>query len=128
TDSGTCQSTSGSTLSPGTYCSGLSLSGTVNLSPGTYYIKGGNFKVNAKAVVTAPGVTIYLSGDSRVSMNGTAKVNMSAPTSGDYSGMLFFGDRKKPGTTKNIFNGTADSALTGAIYFANQTIQFNGDF
>jgi hypothetical protein len=123
-----CQSTSGSTLSPGTYCSGLSLSGTTTLSSGTYVIEGGDFKVNANAKISGSGVTIYLKGDSRVSMNGTATVKLSAPTSGDYSGMLFYGDRDNSGTTKNIFNGTADSLLTGAIYFANQAVQFNGDF
>jgi hypothetical protein len=61
-------------------------------------------------------------------MNGTATVTLSAPTFGDYSGVLFFGDRDNDGATKNIFNGTADSLLTGAIYFANQAVQFNGDF
>jgi hypothetical protein len=91
-------------------------------------IKGGNFKINANANITGTGVTIYLTGDARVSMNGTATVKLSAPTTGDYSGMLFFGDRDNSATTKNIFNGTADSLLTGAIYFASQTVQFNGDF
>jgi hypothetical protein len=126
--SATCQSTSGSTLQPGTYCSGLSLSGTTTLSSGVYVIEGGQFKVNANAKVTGAGVTIYLKGDARVSMNGTATVKLSAPTTGDYSGVLFFSDRDNSGATKNSFNGTADSLLTGAIYAASQTISFNGNF
>jgi hypothetical protein len=125
-----CQSTSASPLQPGKYCSGLSLSGTKTLSPGVYYISGGDFRVNANASVTGAGVTIYLTGTARVSMNGTSTTKLSAPTATDnpYRGMLFFGDRSNSATTKNIFNGTADSLLTGAIYFATQTIQFNGNF
>ena len=61
-------------------------------------------------------------------MNGNATVKLSAPTSGTYAGILFFGDRSDSGATKNNFNGTASSQLTGAIYFASQTIQFLGNF
>jgi hypothetical protein len=71
---------------------------------------------------------IYLTGGARVSINGTATVKLSAATSGTYSGILFFGDRTDTAANKNSFNGTADSRLTGAIYFASQTVQFNGDF
>ena len=116
------------TFEPGTYCSGLSLKDTVKLNPGVYVIEGGNFTVNAKALVNAPGVTIYLKGTARVSMNGTATVKMSAPTEGTYSGVLFFSDRDNSDATKNSYNGTADSLLTGAIYAASQTISFNGNF
>ncbi len=108
--SATCEDTSASTLQPGTYCSGLSLSGTTTLSPGIYVISGGDFKVNANANITGTGVTIYLKGDARVSMNGNSTTKLSAPTSGTYSGMLFFGDRDDDGSTKNIFNGTAELA------------------
>jgi hypothetical protein len=61
-----------------------------------------------------------------VSINGTATVNLSAPTSGTYSGILFFGDRS---ATDNVtLNGTADSKLTGAVYFANQNVNYLGNF
>ena len=123
-----CKSTSGSTLGPGTYCSGLSLSGTKTLSPGVYVISGGDLKINANANISGTGVTIYLKGSARVSMNGNSTTNLTAPTSGDYSGVLFFGDRTDTGATKNNFNGTADSQLTGALYFASQAIQFLGNF
>ena len=70
----------------------------------------------------------YLTNGARVSINGNATVQLSAATSGTYSGMLFFGDRADVGSTKNTFNGTANSKLTGAIYFASQDIQYNGNF
>jgi len=114
------------TLQPGNYTNGMSLQGNVALNPGVYYVSGGDFNVNAGAVVTGPGVTIYLAAGSNVRMNGNATVTMSAPTSGAYSGMLFFGDRNGSGT--NIFDGTASSSLTGNIYFPSQAVAYQGNF
>lgn len=115
------------TLQPGAYRSGMSLSGTVVLSPGTYYVTGGDFSVNANANVSGSGVTIYLVAGSQVSMMGNASVALSAPTSGAYSGILFYGDRNAAGGL-NKFNGDASSSLTGDIYFPTQTVNYLGNF
>lgn len=121
-----CQNDKKTTLQAGTYCSGLSLSGNVTLKPGVYVVQG-NLKINAGAVVSGSGVTIFMSGSSTVSMNGNATVTLSAPTSGIYSGVLFYGDRN--GTSaKSNFNGTATSLLTGAIYFPRQEVDYLGNF
>lgn len=122
-----CQNTKPSTLQPGTYCAGLSLSGNVTLKPGVYVIQGGDFKVNANAQISGNGVTIYLAGSSRVSMNGNASIKLSAPTSGTYSGVLLYGDRTNLGG-QNTMNGTADSLLTGALYFPTQQVNYLGNF
>ena len=45
--------------------------------------------------------------------NSAVTLNLSAPTSGTYSGILFFGNRNVSGVT-NTFNGTASSVMTGA--------------
>ncbi|AZO07625.1 MAG: hypothetical protein E5V91_30245 [Mesorhizobium sp.] len=119
------------TLQPGTYCSGMNLNGNVALSSGTYVVQG-NLKINAGAVITcaAPctnGVTIFMSGSNTVSMNGNATVTLSAPTSGTYSGVLFYGDRTGV-WAQSTFNGTATSLLTGAIYFPKQQVNYLGNF
>jgi hypothetical protein len=121
-----CNVASGSVLQPGRYCGGLSLRGTVALQPGVYVITDGEFKVNANALVTGSGVTIYLKGSSTVSMNGNATVNLSAPTSGTYAGILFFGDRST--AASDSFNGTAQSSLVGALYLPKQDVSYLGDF
>ena len=108
----------GATLQPGNYKNGLNLKGNQTLSPGTYIVSGGSFSVNANANIIGNGVTIYLAPGVSVSINGNAKMTLSAPTSGDYAGMLFFGDRTATGDVK--LNGTADSLFTGNIYFKNQ--------
>ncbi|MDX8471886.1 TadE/TadG family type IV pilus assembly protein [Mesorhizobium dulcispinae] len=129
-----CEKVNGSktsqTLQAGTYCNGMDLKGNVALTSGTYVVQG-DFKINAGAVVTcaAPctGVTIFMAGSNTVSMNGNATVTLSAPTSGTYSGVLFYGDRTGTNAS-NTFNGTADSLLTGAIYFPKQQVSYLGNF
>jgi Flp pilus assembly protein TadG len=123
---GPCASTGGSTLQPGVYCNGLSLKGDVTLAPGVYVIEN-SLSINAQAHVVGNGVTIYLASGASLSMNGNATVDLSAPTSGTYSGILFFGDRASSGATYS-FNGTADSVMTGALYFPTETVSYNGDF
>jgi Flp pilus assembly protein TadG len=113
--------------SPGYYPSGLSFSGngTVTLSPGVYVVNT-EFKTNGNVTINGTGVTIILKPSATVSMNGTARITLQAPTSGTYKGMLFFGSRTGTGT--NTFNGTANSRMTGAIYTPNQAVQYNGNF
>lgn len=121
-----CQNDNQVNLSPGRYCNGLTLRNNRNLAPGVYVIEGGDFRVNANANVTGSGVTFYIKSGVDVNMNGNAKMVLSAPTSGTYSGMLFFGDRNSTGTV--TLNGTADSLFTGAIYFKNRAVDYLGNF
>jgi Flp pilus assembly protein TadG len=121
-----CLNDNGATLSPGLYCNGMALKNNKTLQPGVYYIEGGNLQINANADVQGTGVTIYLASGVHLDFNGNARIRLSAPTSGTYSGMLFFGDRATAGTNK--VNGTADSLLTGAIYFKNQSVDYLGNF
>jgi hypothetical protein len=125
--SGACQNGFAAALTPGKYCAGLSLSGDVALAPGVYVISGGTFRINANANVTGSGVTFYLTNGARLQFNGNASMDLSAPTSGPYAGMLFFGDRTDQGGS-NTINGTASSRMTGAVYFAKQQVQYLGNF
>lgn len=113
-------------LSPGRYCSGMTLKGEMTLQPGVYYVAG-DLTVNATASVTGSGVTIYMTDGGHVKMNGSAHIDLAAPTSGIYSGVLFFGDRRSIGGT-NKFLGDAGSQMTGAIYFASQEVDYQGNF
>ena len=115
------------TLDPGVYCGGLQLTGEVALNPGVYVIDGGDFRINANAQVIGHGVIFYLTGGATVHFNGSAQIDLSAPTSGTYAGVLMYGDRNQ-GNGDNIFNGTADSSFTGALYFPTQQVTHNGNF
>jgi hypothetical protein len=115
------------TLQPGRYAHGLTMNDRYTLEPGVYFVTGGDLKVNANAVVAGEGVTIYLDAGSQVQMNGNAQVNLSAPTSGPYAGILFFGDRDAAGGS-NKLNGNLASNMTGNVYFPTQEVTYQGNF
>ncbi len=134
-------------LTPGTY-RGMDIQGTANLAPGIYYIDGrsqGNnanknlgFNVGSQGVVNGTGVTIVLtmsnppaSGTSDLvagmSINGGARINLSAPTSGDFKGVLFYQDRRATPLGEEVkVNGNILSSLQGAIYIPNNQVAFTG--
>lgn len=118
------------TINPGCYTN-IDVRGTLTMNPGTYYIKGGNFETNAQSRITAHGVTIILTGGGssigQVKMNGGADIQMSAPTSGRYKGVLFYKDRDAPASYNDIFNGGASGSFLGAIYMPSQTVTLNGN-
>lgn len=120
------------TISPQTWCGGISFSANadVTFQPGVYYVKGGEFSVNGNATLRGSGVTIVLTdyvGDwARININGGATVDLSAPTSGTFAGVLFYLDRDAPTSGSHTFNGGATMELTGVIYIPNQEIKFSG--
>lgn len=118
------------TLNPGTYCKGLSVSGQVTFNPGTYIIDGGALSFGSQAVAAGAGVTFVFRNGAGLDANGGAHLNLSAPKTTSaatpYQGVLFFGERDNTGSIK--INGNSSSSLTGAIYFANQDIEYRGNF
>jgi Flp pilus assembly protein TadG len=125
-------------MSPGKYTNnqGVDLKGTVTMQPGNYFFDG-DFNVGANAVVscacgTGEGVTIFLGPNSKLSIAGTATVNLQAPSQPNnaqnqlVTGMLFVADPTNTQTHK--INGTANSSLTGDIYFKKAAVQVLGDF
>lgn len=121
-------------LSPGCY-KGMNIKGTATLSPGTYYIDGSSFSVGSQANLSGSGVTIVLTSSTAASdassiatlnMNGGATVQLTAPTSGTYAGILFYQDRRAQDSTANTINGNAGSKFQGAFYFPSQELDFSG--
>ncbi len=121
-------------FSPGTYTS-VDIKGVANLAPGTYYIDGTDMSINGTATVNGEGVTIVLTSRtadsnpgsvSSMSMNGSATLNLTAPTSGPFEGVLFYRDRRATNTSQRI-NGNFSSTIRGAIYMPSSTIDFVGN-
>lgn len=126
----TVRSNQNITINPGCYTN-INVRGTLTMNPGTYYIKGGDFDTNAQSRITAHGVTIILTGSGssvgQVKMNGGAQIEMSAPTSGLYKGVLFYKDRDAPASYNDVFNGGASGSFLGAIYMPSQTVTLTGN-
>jgi Flp pilus assembly protein TadG len=123
--------TTSQTISPGTYCNGMSFGGgaTITMNPGVYYIKQGSFTVGGGATVNGTGVTIVLTKDASTyataSIANGANVTLSAPTSGPYSGVLFYADRAAPTSLTTTFAGGAATKFTGALYFPTQRVSYS---
>ncbi len=131
-------------FAPGVYCGGLTIGNTgtaqFTFAPGTYIVAGGGFNITSSANVVGTGVTIYNTSSngwgcsssysySPVSINGQAKINLSAPTTGPLTGIVLFGDRNgcpTPGTCQDNINGKATATFNGVLYFKSDQLLFNG--
>jgi hypothetical protein len=109
------------------FCGGLSLSGDYHFEPGVYVIDGGDFRLNSSTTVTGDDVTFFFTDGAEARFNGTATIDVAAPTTGTYQGIAFMGDRSDT-SAEHRFNGTANSLITGAIYTPASRLVLNGDF
>ena len=83
--------TADTTLDPGTYCGGLHITGTVNvtLKPGVYIIKDGPLIVDGQASMTGQNAGFYFMGDAAgVRFDANTTVSLTAPVSGPLAGFL----------------------------------------
>ncbi len=108
----------------------------VNFPAGTYVVAG-NLTINAGATVcnqvgsgcsptgTAnSGVTFYVTNGGTVTIDGGATVQLSAPTSGTYAGILLYQDRADTSAAK--VEGNSNSFYEGAMYFPTAQLTFGG--
>src|SRR5919106_986113 len=117
-------------LTPDTYCGGLEIKGqaTVNLAPGVYIIKNGPFTVTGQANVSGTGVTIFLTGnDAVIDMGGSGTIDLSAPITGDYAGILVFEDPDNPMLQSHSFRGGSNKSYSGVIYLPNGLAEYVGN-
>lgn len=114
------------TLSPGTYCNELNFNNSpkVTLQPGTYIFKGAKWNLNGGSM-TGNGVTFYFAdSSSSVQFNSGVVATLSAPTSGDYAGVLF---AEASGLSKSaiVFDDTKGHTFSGLMYLPSRNITFN---
>lgn len=116
-------------LTPGNFCSGMDFknNATVNFAPGTYYVQSKlTFQNNAIMNATG-GVTIVVVGNYAIDIGNNAIINITAPSSGNYAGLAFFGDRSGTSTVKQVFSNNTTLNITGAIYFPNQIAELDNN-
>ncbi len=108
------------TLSPGVYCGGLTISGTANVTfkPGLYVVKDAPFTISGSSVADGVDVGFYLAGASaQVNFTGSAKINLSGSETGVMAGLLLFADPAQADGSTHVINATNVQTLTGTIYF-----------
>ncbi len=126
---GSCLTWAGnSDKSEGTYCnSNINVNQNVKLNDGTYIFNGSQVVVNGGGGLNCAHCTLIFLNGATISMNGNAYINLTAPTTGPYAGMLVIGDRTGSPTTMS-FTGDPTSKMTGTIYFPNDNVVYAGNF
>ena len=124
------------TLTPGVYCGGITIStgsNTANLQPGLYIIMGGGITVGNSGQMFGDGITLINTFDvthpyGAFNFGTGCKAKLTAPTFGDWKGILMFQDPAAPADVVNTFACASDVSpeLTGTIYFPTQTFFFDG--
>jgi hypothetical protein len=120
-------------ITPGVYCGGISISGgsTVTLAAGTYILLGGGLSVSGGSKLSGSGVTFfntYGTGHSygAVSLAGGTTIQLSAPTTGTYAGILFYQDPTIASPVQSSFSGGVSTQLEGALYFPTSALAYSG--
>lgn len=86
-------------LTPGTYCGGVTINGTSNvtLSPGIYVFDDGPLIVADNAKLIGSGVTLTFTGNNSVfEFKPNTTIDLAAPDTGPTAGILMFEDRNVP--------------------------------
>jgi Flp pilus assembly protein TadG len=107
-------------------CGGLEIKGTITLKPGLYIIDGGDFTVTAGAKLSGDGVTLFFTNGAAAKLLGNGDIDLSAPTSGPFAGLLFFGSRHDTDVIHQV-TGNSESTLEGNLYVPTGRIDFTGN-
>lgn len=131
--------TGASSASPTTVCYKditLNSGQTASFTDAIIILDGGDLTANAGAtltclrctfILTTSATTISNNSIGKVTFNGGAHVNLTAPTTGAYSGLVIYKDRRAPFCNNcNKINGDSTSYIEGGIYVPTQELQFSG--
>lgn len=114
-----CQTFNAASIVPDqVYCS-INLPNSDVTFPSGWYAVTGNFNAN-KATVHGDGVTFILTGSNAPNMNN-ATFDLTAPTSGDYAGLLFYA----PNVTQPVTMNSGNGGLNGIVYFPKSNLTMN---
>jgi hypothetical protein len=103
-------------------------------SDGIYYLTSGGLNANSADLIMDPttsgGIMIYNAGTGtsdgiNIAGNSSGYVNLSGPTDGIYTGLMFFQARNAPEDVQIAGNGTFN--ITGTIYVADGTLKVAGN-
>ena len=113
----------------------VDIKGRVTLDPGIYVINQGSLGMNSNnAELHCTGCTFIMTSTTAatdassiggVDMQG-GQLDLTAPTSGTYAGMIYYQDRRATADNSVKINGNSSSKLEGALYFPRADITFNG--
>ena len=116
-------------LDPGRYCGrDLGPKGVMTFTqPGVYIFDGVGIFPKGNATLVGAGVTLIFMNGAIMDNNNGGQMDLTAPTSGPYSGILMYSDRHTSDASKILrFNGNQSAKLEGVLYFPTQKVDFRG--
>jgi len=117
------------TMPAGRYCKSVSTNGELLLEDGgTYIFDGADLSLqSSSAKMTGTNVTlIFMNSGLFKNING-GLINLSAKTTGDYAGIVFYMDRHTtPLGTNLTINGNQNSTVEGVYYMPTVDLKING--
>ncbi len=120
------------TIQPGYYTSFSINGGNIVFVPGTYIFDGGgNLTIPGNSTISGAGVTFYFTNSATIWMRGTPTINLSAPSSGTYQGILMYQDpldtNVGPLPNGPTLGGNTGSSFAGILYFPSDQLTFFGN-
>ncbi len=123
-------------ISAGVYCniSVNATNGTLDLDPGVYYLDQGDFSVSStNTTINGTGGVTIIFGDStgangcgRVNITASGSVNLTAPTTGNFAGIVFYrGPSCNTGSGMTLTGGSS-SNIIGAVYAPSADLSMSG--
>ena len=116
-------------LVPGRYCGkNLGPMGVMTFTqPGVYIFDSISIYPKSGATIVGSGVTLIFMNGGHIDNNNGGQMDLTAPTSGTYSGILMYSDRNTSDASKILrFNGNQSAKLEGVLYFPKQKVDFRG--
>ena len=112
---------------------------TINLQPGIYVFNAATVTAGNALTINGTGVTLVMTNNSTIGTGNTATFNLTAPTSGTYSGLALFGFGSESIVPAGVGNGVGSPCgtpnnsltlnITGAVYLPAGNMCFkNGAF
>jgi hypothetical protein len=100
---------------------------TITLNPGLYIFNGPNaLDIASGTVMNGTGVTFYFINNASFTFSNGATLNASAPTTGSYSGILFYQDPSD--SAADSFIGGSTGNINGIFYLPAASLSFeNGN-
>jgi Putative Flp pilus-assembly TadE/G-like len=115
-------------LDPGVHCGGMKINGNMRviLNPGLHIFTDGAVVASGGASIEGTDVSLWFTGPgSYLDLGGSSEVKLSAPTSGDWAGMLIVSGRDQLRETYRI-KGNTSLFLQGSIYLPTHHLIFSG--
>lgn len=118
------------TLNPGVYCKKLEIQNNaiVNLNPGNYFFPDAELIVNSGGKLIGSGVMLFFNNSHGfLKANSGSSVQLKAPTSGTYKGIVMFQSRASSSASAHPHEINSDSStyFEGTIYVPNGRLLLN---